>query len=55
MLLRLIFLISSEKLSYVTNALDIGYTINVIRQSACSGINPITDDSFASLLPVGRA
>ena len=35
----------------------IGYNINVIRQSACLFINPITVDSFASLLnstPVGR-
>ena len=36
----------------------IGYNINVMRQSACLVINPITVDSFASLYnctPVGRA
>ena len=36
----------------------IGYNINVMRQSACLVINPITVDSFASLFnctPVGRA
>ena len=36
----------------------IGYNINVMRQSACVVINPITVDSCASLLnctPVGRA
>ena len=36
----------------------IGYNINVMRQSACLVINPITIDSFASLFnctPVGRA
>ena len=36
----------------------IGYNINVMRQSACLIINPITVDSFASLfncMPVGRA
>ena len=36
----------------------IGYNINVMRQSACLVINPITLDSFASLFnctPVGRA
>ena len=35
-----------------------GYNINVMRQSACLIINPITVDSFASLFdckPVGRA
>ena len=51
MLVGLIFLISSEKLSCVTNVL-------VMRQSACLFINPITVDSFASLFNctlVGRA
>ena len=36
----------------------IGYNINVMRQSACLVINPITADNFASLFnctPVGRA
>ena len=36
----------------------IGYKINVMRQSACLVVNPITVDSFASLFnctPVGRA
>ena len=36
----------------------IGYNTNVIRQSACSVINPITANNFASLFnctPVGRA
>ena len=36
----------------------IGYNINVMRQSACLVINPITVDSFASLFnctPFGRA
>ncbi|MEW8512930.1 MAG: hypothetical protein AB2608_19005 [Candidatus Thiodiazotropha sp.] len=36
----------------------IGYNINVMRQSACLVVNPITVDSFASLFnctPVGRA
>ena len=36
----------------------IGYHINVMQQSACLVINPITVDSFASLFnctPVGRA
>ena len=36
----------------------IGYNVNVMRQSACLVINPITVDSFASLsncTPVGRA
>ena len=36
----------------------IGYNINVMRQSACLVINPVTVDSFDSLFgctPVGRA
>ena len=36
---------------------DIGYNLNVLRQSACSVINPITVDGFAALLnctPVDR-
>ena len=36
----------------------IGYKTNVMRQSACLVMNPITVDSFASLFnrtPVGRA
>ena len=36
----------------------IGYNINIIRQSACLGFNPITVNNFASLFnctPVGRA
>ena len=36
----------------------IGYNINVMRQSACLVINPITVDSFAPLfncMPTGRA
>ena len=36
----------------------IGHNINVMRQSACLVINPLTVDSFASLFnctPVGRA
>ena len=48
----LIFLISSEKLSFVTNVLDI------MRQSACLVFNPVTVNNFASLfncMPVGRA
>ena len=56
MLVGLIFLISSEKLSCVTNVLDIVF--NVMRQSACLVINPITVDSFASLpncTPIGGA
>ena len=51
----LIFLISSEKLSYVINVLDI---TNIMRQSACLVFNPITVNNFASLFnctPVGRA
>ena len=50
----LIFLISSKKLSFVTNVLD----INIMRQSACLVFNPITVNNFASLFnctPVGRA
>ena len=50
----LIFLISSEKLSFVTNVLD----INIMRQSACLVFNPIKVNNFASLFnctPVGRA
>ena len=37
---------------------SIGYNINVMRQSACLVINPITVDSFVSLFnctPVVRA
>ena len=37
---------------------NIGYNMNVMHQSACLVINPITVDSFASLFnytPVGRA
>ena len=51
----LIFLISSERLSFVTNVLDI---TNIMRQSACLVFNPITVNNFASLFnftPVGRA
>ena len=36
----------------------IGYTLNVMRQSACLVINPITVDGFAALFnctPVDRA
>ena len=36
----------------------IGYDLNVMRQSACSVINPITDDGYAELFnctPVDRA
>ena len=36
----------------------IGYNINIIRQSACLVLNPITVNNFASLFnctPVGRA
>ena len=36
----------------------IGYNLNVMRQSACLVINPITLDGFAALFnctPVGRA
>ena len=36
----------------------IGYDLNVMRQSACLDINPITVDSFATLFnctPVDRA
>ena len=36
----------------------IGYNINVMRQSACLVINPVTVDSFAyffNCTPVGRA
>ena len=36
----------------------IGYNLNVMRQSACLVINPITVDGYASLFnctPVGRA
>ena len=43
MLVWLIFQISSAKLSHLR------YNINVMRQSACLIINPITVDSFASL------
>ena len=49
-------MISSEKLSFVTNVLDID--INIMRQSACLVFNPITVNNFASLFnctPVGRA
>ena len=54
MKIGLIFLISSEKLSYVTN----GYNINIMRQSVCLVFNPFTVNNFASLFnctPVGRA
>ena len=54
MYIGLIFLISSEKLSYVTNVLD----INIMRQSAYLVFNPITVNNFASLFnctPMGRA
>ena len=36
----------------------IGYNLNVMRQSACLGINPITVDDYAALFnctPVDRA
>ena len=36
----------------------IGYNLNVMRQSACSVMNPIKVDGFAALfncMPVGRA
>ena len=36
----------------------IGYNLNVMRQSACFVINPITDDGYATLfncMPVDRA
>ena len=36
----------------------IGYNLNVMRQSACLGINPITIDAYAALFnctPVDRA
>ena len=36
----------------------IGYDLNVMRQSACLVINPITDDGYATLfycMPVDRA
>ena len=52
----LIFLISSKKLTCVTKRTE--YNINVLQQSACLVINPITVDSFASFFnctPVGRA
>ena len=55
LLVGLIFLISYEKLSCVTKR--IGYDINVMRQSVCLVINPLTVDSFASLFncrPIGR-
>ena len=49
------FLTSSIKLLVQRN----GYNINVMRQSTCLVINPITSDSFASLFnctpPIGRA
>ena len=48
-------MISSNKLSYVTNILDI---INIMRQSACLVFNPITVNNIFSLfncMPVGRA
>ena len=55
LLVGLIFLISYEKLSCVTKR--IGYDINVMRQSVCLVINPLTVDSCASLFncrPIGR-
>ena len=54
----LIFLFSSEKLSYVINVLDRTYNINIMRQSACFVFNPIMVNNFASLFnctPVDRA
>ena len=44
-----------RKYIFVTN---IGYNINILRQSACLVFNPITVNNFASPLkctPVGRA
>ena len=44
-----------KKSSYVTNVLDI---TNIMRQSACLVVNPVTVNNFASLFnctPVGRA
>ena len=38
--------------------INIGYNINVIRQTACMVVNPVTVDNFASLFsctPAGRA
>ena len=55
LLVGLIF--SDQFRKVITRCKRIGYNINVMRQSACLAINPITVDSFASLFnctPVGR-
>ena len=47
----------SDQFRKVMRYKRIGYNINVMRQSVCFVINPITVDSFASLFnctPVGR-
>ena len=52
----LIFLISLEK--NIMRYKHIGFNLNVMRQSACLVINPITVDSYAALFnctPVDRA
>ena len=55
--IKLIFLISSEKV--IIHYKRIRYNFhNIMRQSTCLDINPITVDNFASLCnctPVGRA
>ena len=50
LLVELIFLISSEKLSCVTNTLN----INVMRTAACLVINPIMVDNLLSSLIARR-
>ena len=48
----------SDQFKNIMRYIRIGYNINVMQQSACLAINPITVDSLASLLnctTVGRA
>ena len=54
-----IFLFNLEKSLYKTNVQTrIGYNLNVMRQSACLGFNPImvdNYDAFFNCTPVGWA
>ena len=49
---------SAQFIKTISHYKKIGYTINVLQQTACLVVNPITVENFAFLLnctPVGRA
>ena len=54
----MIFLFSSEISLHITRYRHTGYSLSLMRQSACLVFNPIMDDNYAAFFnctPVGRA